>query len=213
MKTCDNCSSDVSNDQVYCNKCGHKVNPSLLDNHATFYTEIGKGLKIPVNPITFDYCYQIGATAMDECNYYEALEYFNHAIAFYDVDRIKLSQIYTDIGSIYRLTKNDFDKSIEYYELAISSNSKNHAAYQNLISSKNEIDDYDGAIAVFKRMIEVIQIRELNPRVLHLVGMVCENQRRYEAAKKFYEDALQRGYKEAQTDLDEVVRKINKLKM
>lgn len=212
MTECENCNSEVTNTQIYCNKCGHKLKPSILDSHVTLYTEFGEGLKIPFNPITFDYCYQIGATAYNVGNHYEALEYFNKAISFYDVDKAKLSQIYTDIGSIYRLTKNDLKKANSFYELAISSDSKNHAAYENLISLKNTIDDYTGAIEVFKRMLDVIQISDLNPRLLHLVGMVWENQGRFETAKKLYEVAVERGFEKAKKDLEDVISKIAKYK-
>jgi len=210
MKTCDDCNSDISNEQVYCNKCGHKVNPSLLDSHVTLYTDIGKGLKIPFNPITFDYCYQIGASAYTDGNYYEALEYFNHAIAFHDVNLEKLSEVYTEIGNIYKLTGKSLDEYVHYYELGISSNPKNEIAYINLISSKVSIDD-NGALEDFKKMVSVIH--NFNPRFWHLAGMACENLHRYEAAKKFYEESINRGYEIAKKDLEDVVRKINKMTM
>ena len=210
MKTCKNCDSEITNNQVYCNNCGHKNNPSLLDTHVSFIVDIGNGLKIPSNPITFEYCYNIGALAMDEKDYYEALEYFNYAITFEEVDMVKLSQIYNDLGIIYRLAVNDFEKSFDYYELSISADSKNKAAYINIISLKNHIDDFKGALEVFKNMLSVINISEIDPSELHLIGIVCENLRNYEGAKMFYELAIQKGFTKAQSDLNDVLRKINK---
>jgi len=209
MKTCENCNSEITNNQVYCNNCGHKNNSSLLDTHVSFIADIGDGLKIPTNPITFDHCYNIGAKAMVDQNYYEALEYFNHSLTFEKVDMVKLSHIYADLGTIYRLAFNEFEKSFDYYELAISADPKNPVAYEATISLKNHIADEKGALEVFKSMLSVININEIHPRVLHLVGMVCENLRNFEGAKKFYEMAIQKGHTQAQTDLNDVLRKIN----
>lgn len=207
MKKCENCNSEILNEQVYCNKCGHKNNPSLLDNHVSAILDLGDGLKVPTNPITFEYCYQIGASAMVENNYYEALEYFNYAISFQDVDMVKLSQIYCDIGTIYWLTVKAYDKSVGYYELAISSNPKNEQAYMNLMSIKVSKDD-NGALEDFKRMVDVIPTD--NPHCWYLAGLSCENLHRYEAAQKFYKEAIKRGYHEAQADLNDIIRKIKR---
>lgn len=210
MKTCENCNSEITDNQVYCNNCGHKNNPSLLDTHVSFIVDIGNGLKIPTNPITFDHCYNIGAQAMVDKDYYEALEYFNYAITFKEVNMVKLSQIYCDLGIIYRLAVKDFEKSFDYFELSISADSKNQAAYVNTMSLMNHTDDLKGALEVFKNMLSVINISEIDPRTLHLAGIVCENLRNFEGAKKFYELAIQKGFTEAQSDLNDVLRKINK---
>ena len=208
MEICDNCNSEIEKDSVYCNKCGHKVNPSLLDNHVTLYSDFG-GLSIPFNPLTFEYCFQIGINAYHKGDYYESLEYDKKAVTFHNLDLRELSNCYNEIGCSY-VKIGQRDKGIEYFQLAISANPENKDSWMNLIAQQVSNDD-NGAIENFKKMESIIV--DFDSRVWHLIGMAYENLNRYDSAKKFYEEAIKNGYEKAKVDLDDVVRKISNLKM
>jgi tetratricopeptide (TPR) repeat protein len=206
MNNCPNCNIEVNSESVYCNKCGKKLAPSLLDNHVSFLVDLGGGLKIPTNPVDFEHCYQIGANAYHKGELYEAIEYFQHAVTFKNPPADKLSNCYNEIGISYlRLDQNT--KAVNYLELAISANPESKAAHENYVSALCQVDT-DKAINEFKKM--AIKFPDFNNGLWRSIGIACENDKRYPEAKMFYENAILNGIEEAQEDLKDIINKINR---
>lgn len=206
MINCPDCQKVVQDDCVYCNECGKKINPSLLDNHVSLVVDLGEGLKIPTNPITFEYCYQIGANAYHDGNLYEAIEYLKYAATFRNPPLDKLSNCYNEIGISY-LRLDNLQRAAEYLKLAISANPESIAPHENLVSVLCDIDT-DKAIEAFKILVE--KFPNFNTRLWRSLGISCENAKRYSQAKVFYENAILNGIQEAQNDLQDVIRKMNR---
>lgn len=206
MINCPNCKKEIKDESVYCNLCGKKIKPSLLDNHVSFVMDLGGGLKIPTNPITFEHCYQIGANAYHASEFYEAIEYFKEAVTFSNPPLDKLSNCYNEIGISYlRLKQNT--TAVNYLKLAISANPESLAPFENLVSALCDID-IDKAIDEFKQL--AIKFPNFNKNLWRGLGISCENEKRYVEAKMFYENAILNGIQEAQEDLKDVIRKMNK---
>ena len=206
MNNCKNCGKAVNTESVYCNKCGTKLKTSLLDEYATMFVDYGNEVKIPINPLTFEHCLQIGANAYHDGEYYEALEYLLYAITFDEIPMEKLSNCYNEIGISYLgLKKHEF--AIKYFEMSISANPDNLIPLENLVGVYVELDDVDNAIKEFKTL--AFKNPNFNPLLWRNIGVACENSKRYLDAKKFYEKAIEQGVDEANNDLQDVIRKMN----
>ena len=206
MNSCPDCKNEVKAESVYCDKCGNKLSPSLLDNYNTVYVDIGNNMKMPINPLTFDYCYQIGITAYDNNNLYEAIEYLQYAVTFKDSPINKISNCYNEIGISYcRL--NQTSKGINYLELAISANPESKKAHFNYIIALCQVNT-DKAIDEFKK--HTIKFPDFNKNLWRSLGIACENEKKYLEAKMFYENAILNGIEDAQEDLKDVIKKINR---
>jgi tetratricopeptide (TPR) repeat protein len=206
MSNCTNCKKDIKDLSVYCNQCGTKIKPSLLDNHVSLLIDIGGGLKIPTNPITFEHCHQIGANAYHAGEFYEAIEYLKKALTFMNPPLDKLSNCYNELGISY-LRLNQNTTAVNYLKLAISANPESITPHQNLVSALCGCDT-DKAIDEFKKL--VIKFPDFNKLLWRSLGISCENEKRYVEAKMFYENAIMNGINEAEVDLQDVIRKMNR---
>ncbi len=205
MNKCKNCEELVDYESVYCNKCGTKLKASLLDEHVSFVIDIGNGIKIPSNPITFEYCFKIGANAYHRGEYYEAIEYLRQATTFNEPPINELSNCYNELGISYIRIKK-YDIAAKYLELAISANPDSLMPRENLVTVLIQLD-LNRAIDAFKNL--AINNPNFNPLLWRSMGIACENEKKYVDAKKFYEKAIMLGIEEAKEDLQDVIRKMN----
>jgi tetratricopeptide (TPR) repeat protein len=206
MEICKNCSSEVNPTSVYCNNCGYKLKASLLNEHVSFEVDLGNGLKIPTNPLSFEYCLQIGANAYHKGEYYEAIEYLTHALTFNETPIKSLSNCYNEIGISYMKLRKD-EIAVKYLRLSIAANPEYIIPRENLVSTLCALDDVNSAFEEFKRL--ALDFPDFNPRLWHSIGIACENSKRYPDAKKFYEKAIECGIENAEEDLLDVIRKMN----
>ena len=202
MNKCKNCTELVNYESVYCNKCGIKLKESLLDEHVSFVTDIGNGLKITTNPITFEYCFQIGANAYHKGNYYEAIEYLKYASTIDEPPMIELSNCYNELALCY-IYLNKYEIANKYLELALSANPNNLISLQNRVELLCKIDVYKA----IENMINLSQkTTNFNPELWRIIGVTLENLKKYPEAKKCYERAIELGVEKAEEDLQDVIR-------
>jgi tetratricopeptide (TPR) repeat protein len=131
---CTNCQKPLTDSQVYCNGCGLKNRPSKLDNWINVYTDFGD-IEVNSNPLTWEDCKRIGASAYHSGQLYEALEYFEQALKFQIDDTNEMSSIFNEIGIIYGQLGDD-KKCLLYLNLSVASNPNNFTALENRAAQK-----------------------------------------------------------------------------
>jgi tetratricopeptide (TPR) repeat protein len=207
MPNCVKCHHEVLEAAVYCDNCGIKISPSLIDEWSNVYINVN-GLNVNTRPLTWQISKQFGADAYHSGRYYEAIEYYSEALKFENEDNKEVSDLYNELGISYGQLKQ-YDKAILYLNLAISSNPSNYAAYQSRAFALCAYGKEREAINDFMVLSEN---SKMTPQLWHSLGIVFENLYELEKARLCYQEALSGGWLVASNDLNDVLRKINSQK-
>jgi len=204
--TCPNCNTIIPDNNIYCNNCGIKLNPSEIDNWVNVNIDLD-GLIVNANQLTWGKCKILGVEAYKNGNFYEAIEYFGEAFKFEIEDAKEISNIYNELGICYGQIE-DYKKSLIYIDLAISANAENFIAIENRIGVKMKLGNEKGAIVDISILFEN---GKMVPKMWHTLGIALENIKQYENARQAYECAINEGYLLAAKDLEDILIKIDKL--
>ncbi len=136
---------------------------------------------VELDPQNIDAYYKLGV--LESNNIKEAEKYFRKII---EIDPSYKTDIYYNIGVLYSM-KNDEKKMIENMELAIKEDKYNMKPYYFLAMYWEEKSEYDKAINVYKRFLEV----EENEEILNKIAELYLAKKEYENAEKYFLKTLE----------------------
>jgi len=201
---CEKCNASITNEDVYCNKCGKKLKPSRIENYVTSFMELN-GVKMPINPFTLNLCKDFANEAFEKGNYYEAIEYYSFALSHFEIsDLFDKSNLNNQLGISLGYTR-DFNKALEYINKAISFNPSNFQLIENRVMAKLNLADDKGAVSDIEILLDNSKMR---PHMWYYLGVANENLNFYDSAKLAYQRAIDEGYSNAKSDLLELQKKI-----
>jgi len=150
-----------------------------------------------LKPNDFDTYYHIGIAYLEKDNYDKAIEYLNKATQL-KPDNIKTLEIlgiaYAHIGNI--------DKSVEHFNKAIP---EFHIELNNLGNTKLESGEYDVAIELFNR---AIQIKPYYSEAYYGLGLAYEKKGHSSKSKKSMKKAKELGCSKADKWLKSMINEV-----
>lgn len=204
---CTECSSDLSDTAVYCNKCGAKNRESKLDTWNNEYFRVGD-FDMNLHPLTRERCMEFGYDAYNKDAFYEALEYYKHAMSFENEDLTRRSVLWDQIAICYGMIE-DYEKALVYLNYAITADPTNYTAIENRANLYIKVENIKSAV----EDMEFLHNRKapLKFQTWYNLGITYENLKDYKNAKLAYQIAINAGCIEAKKDLEEVIKKTTKV--
>jgi len=200
---CSNCDAEINKINVYCNNCGKKLKASKIDNWK--HVVVDDGFNSMIGGLSSEICQSFGFEAIKNQQYYEALEYYDRATKFKNIDKKNLSDSYTGIAVAYQRI-GDINEALNFNNLAILSNPSNFSAIGNRASIKIQLEDDLSAISDLEILINNSQMK---PNFWFYLGVAYENIESLDKAKVAYEKAIAEGFNLASDYLTDVIKRIH----